>query len=120
MLLLLVGIDDPKTMLVANWNTQTGWTDSGSYPIGTPLTGTIAWDKADHQFISFVKVKGESGPGNRVAVPYWGSDTMPPVSPAKSLMVQVWSANCASAKTFSQAEVFFDNVITNAPLAPAQ
>jgi hypothetical protein len=48
--LLILGIDtsDPKTIRIANWNSETGWTDVDSYPIGTTLTAIFAWDKANH------------------------------------------------------------------------
>jgi hypothetical protein len=114
---LIFGVDttDPKTIHVGNWNGQSGWTEVGSYPIGAPLTATFAWDKANHQFIALVKVKGEPGQGKMVAVPYSVSDTTPPASPYKQLSAQAYSLNCTSAKTFAQVEAFYDNVIINQP-----
>lgn len=103
-------------MWVSNWwgsRNQGHWTEVDSYPTGTPLTATFAWDKANHQFIAVVKVKGEPGPGKEVVEHYSVSDTTPAVSPRKTLDASVWSLNCTSAKTFAQVEAFFDNVAIN-------
>ena len=115
LLLAWVATIDPKTMSVNYWNNQGGAAFVDNYPIGTPLTGTIAWDKANHQFICVVKVRGDPGPGKQVVVPYPVSDTTPPASPQKTLAIQAGSLNCTSAKTFAQVEAFYDNVIINQP-----
>jgi hypothetical protein len=115
-LYLWVDPSNPKTMIVANWLTGAGLavsTPIGSYPIGTPLTLTNAWDQANHQFISVVKVIGESGPGKRVVVSYPVSDTELSVNPSRNFLAYVFSQNCTSAQTFAQVEVFFDNVRIN-------
>jgi hypothetical protein len=92
----------------------------GSYPMGTTFTVTAAWDKANHQFISAVKVKEDDDPAQsvRVAVPYYVSDTNPATSTQRSLGAAVDTANCTSAQTFGQVEVFYDNVMINVPLPP--
>ena len=122
---LWVDPSDPTTMLVANWMTRRGGglgvsTHIGSYPIGTPLTVTNAWDKANHQFISVVRVTGEDGPGRTVVVPYSVSDTMPPAVPFKYLLAYAFSANCTSAQTFARVEALFDNVMINVGLPPVE
>jgi hypothetical protein len=86
--LLRFDTNDPKTIHVVNWLSGRDLgvaTDMGSYPIGTTLTDTIAWDKANHQFVSVVKVKGETGEAMRVVVPYSVSDTTPPARPVRWL-----------------------------------
>jgi hypothetical protein len=103
---------NPKTMSVGNWGTW-GGPNMGSYPIGTPLTVTNAWDKANHQFIVVVKVTGDDGSGTKVVVPYSVSDTTPPVNPYKVFTNMLYSLNCTSAQTFAGVETFFDNVIVN-------
>jgi len=116
--LLMIWIDtsDPKTMSVYNVNVSQGDMEFvDSYPIGTPLTVTFAWDKAKHQFVAAVKVKGEPGSGEVLAVPYAVSDTTPPAYPWKALEAAVGSLNCTSAKTFAQVEAFYDNVAINQP-----
>ena len=68
-LILWVGTSNTQTINVGNWwawRDQGSWTTVGSYPVGTPLTATFAWDKANHQFIATVQVKDE--PGSRVQV----------------------------------------------------
>jgi hypothetical protein len=80
MVALVVDTNNPKTLSVSNWMSGSGLgvsTDMGSYPIGTTLTVTLAWDKANHQFISTLKVKEDPSQVVRVAVPYYVSDTTP-------------------------------------------
>lgn len=109
---------NPKTMNVANWMTGSGLgvgTPIGSYPIGTPLTVTNSWDKANHQFISVVQVTGDSGTAKKVVVPYSVSDLNLPVYPNKGFGTGAYGANCTSAQTFAEVEAFFDNVMINVP-----
>jgi hypothetical protein len=120
---IVVDTTNPKMMNVSNWMAGSGIgvsTDMGSYPIGTPLTAAIAWDKANHQFISAVKVKGDSGQGVRVEVPYSVSDIRPPAWGQRSLNAAAYGSNCTSAQTYAQVEVFFDNVMINNPPPPAK
>jgi hypothetical protein len=111
---------NPRSMMVANWMTGSGQgvnTLIGYYPLGTPLTVTNTWDQANHRFISVVRVKGDSGPGKRVVVPYsslYTSDTMLPYYPYKQFTTMVFSQNCTSVRTFAQVEAFYDNVMINA------
>ena len=119
LLILWVDTTDPKTMTVLNWNYQS-YNVVDTYPIGTPLTATFAWDKENHQFIAVVKVKGDPGPGKRVVTSYFSSDSMPPASPYKNIGAQAFSLNCTTAKTFAQVEAFYDSVMINVPIPPAQ
>ena len=123
LLILSVDTTDPKTVKVsAFWyvSGQGGWTDIDSYPIGTPLTGTLAWDKANHQFIAVVKARGEPGPGKEVMLPYSISDTTPAVSPRRTIDAVVWSSNCTSTQTYAQVEAFYDNVLINSYPLPSK
>ena len=117
---LIVWIDtvDPTTMSVSvYWGYPwpgTG-TDVGfaSYPVGTPLTAAIKWDKANHQFIGQTKILGEPGAGDQVQIPYTMPDTAAPASPLKSLQASQHTLNCTSAKTYGQVEATYDHVIIN-------
>lgn len=116
-LYLWVDTNNPRTIYIWNYNTSTGiTTDVANYPVGTPLTFTFAWDKANHQFIAAVKAKDDPGPANVVVAPYFVSDTMPPTNPKKSLHVDIGALNCTSGQTFAQVEAFFDKVMVNVPL----
>jgi hypothetical protein len=113
---LVVDPSNPKTIGVSNWMAGSGLgvsTDMGSYPVGTTLTATITWDKANHQFISAVKVKDDPSQGMRVVVPYYVPDTNPPKWNQRWLGAAVYGTNCTSAQTFAQVEVFYDNVMIN-------
>lgn len=107
---------NPQTMLASLW---WGYRDQGSdfgiasYPLGTPLTATLNWDKANHQFVATVKVKGAPGIGTVVAVPYLVSDTAPPAFAMKNLNAEAHTLNCTSGKTTGQVEATFDNVMIN-------
>jgi len=115
-LIIWVDISNPQTMLASLW---WGYRDQGgdfgiaSYPFGTPLTATFKWDKANHQFVGSVKVKGEPGPGTGIVVPYSVSDTTPPANAMKNLNAEAHTLNCTSGRTTGQVEAVFDNVFTN-------
>jgi len=122
MVFFLIDTNNPKIIHVINWMSGSGLgvsTDMGSYPIGTTFTATIGWDKANHQFISALKVKEDPSQSVRVAVPYYVSDTNPATWTQRSLNAAVDTANCSSVQTFGQVEVFYDNVMINVPLPPA-
>jgi hypothetical protein len=105
---------NPNTISVGNFLSGNGWSngaDMGSYPMGTKLTVHIAWDKANHQFVS--SVTDENGPGKSVVVPYSVSDTAAARNPQRWIDAGVNTANCASAQTFGEVETFFDNVMIN-------
>jgi hypothetical protein len=122
MVFFVVDTNNPKTISVTNWMSGSGLgvsTDMGSYPVGTTFTATIAWDKANHQFISAVKVKEDPSQSVRVTVPYYVSDTKPATWTQRSLNAALDTPNCTSAQTFGQVEVFYDNVMINVPLPAA-
>jgi hypothetical protein len=83
------------------------------YPIGTQLTGTLKWDKANHRFIGRTRVKGQEGPGEEILIPYSEPDVTSPANPLKALQASQHTLNCTSAKTNGQVEATFDNVIIN-------
>ena len=119
---ITVNLGDPTSMDLSNWMAGSGLgvsTHLGTYPIGTPLTETIAWDKANHQFISVVKVKDAPSPGIPVVIPYNVPDTAQPAYPLRSFNVNAGPSNCTSAQTFAYVEAFFENVQINVPLPPA-
>jgi hypothetical protein len=114
--LLIIWVDtfDPSMMSVGGW---WGWEDQGywnvikSYPIGTPLTGTIKWDKANGQFIASVKAKGEMD--SSVVMPYSLPVSAPPANGTKTLDAGVHTLNCTSAQTVGTVDATYDNVIIN-------
>jgi len=114
---LYTDTNNPDTISVVNWfcsaNGPCYGIELATYPVGTPLTVTNAWDKANHQFISTVKAKWEPGPGKRAVLPYSVSDTTPPANVERDLNVTVTTPNCTSTRTFAGAEGWFDNVIVN-------
>lgn len=115
-LYLQVDPSNPKMMHVANWMTGAGLgvnTDIGTYPIGTILTATNAWDKANHQFVSVVEVKGRPETKIRITAPYPVSDSASPSYAYKGFTVMAYSPNCTSAQTFAGAESHFENVLVN-------
>lgn len=116
MVALIVDTQNPKTIGVSNWMAGGGLgvsTDMGSYPIGTTLSVTLAWDTVKHQFTSSVKVKDDPAVGMSVVVPYNVPDTKSPAWNQRWLGASVNSANCTSAQTFAQVEAFYDNVMIN-------
>ena len=114
---LYTDTNNPDTISVVNWfcsaNGPCYGIELATYPVGTPLTVTNAWDKANHQFVSTVKAKWEPGPGKRAVLPYSVSDTTPPANVERDLNVTVTTPNCTSTRTFAGAEGWFDNVIVN-------
>ena len=109
----------PGTISVVNWfcsaNGPCYGIEVARYPVGTPLTVTNAWDKANHRFVSTVKAKGEEvGPGKTGVLSYSVSDTTPPTYVERDLNVTVTTPNCTSTRTFAHAEALFDNVMINA------
>jgi hypothetical protein len=114
--LLIAWVDtlNPQVMNVGGWwgwRDQGGWTNIESFPIGTPLTASIKWDKANHQFIA--EARDKNGRGGQVTMPYTMSDSTPPVNAGKILSATVNSLNCTSGKTNAQVEATYDHVIIN-------
>lgn len=100
---------NPKTIRVANslFGPVSGWADMGSYPIGTTLIVTVAWDKANQQFVSAVYSKDDPSEGVRVVTPYFASDDTLPVWSQRSLNNSVQAANCTSEQAFADNRVVF-------------
>ena len=114
---LVVDTNSPATIhatSAVNGSSLNVSVDMGSYPIGTPLTVTVAWNKANHSFFFAVHVIGDAGLGKRVWIPYSVSDTNPPAWLQRNISASPNSANCTSVRTFSAVEAFVDNVIVNA------
>ena len=114
--LLIIYADtiNPQMMNVGGWwgyANQGYWTTIAAYPIGTPLTATIKWDKDNHQFIASAWDK--SGVGGQVLIPYGVPDSNPPANPVKNLNAEAHTLNCTSAKTFGAVEATYDNVYVN-------
>ncbi len=117
----IVNTDDPNTIQVGYYlGSRDLWIadEIGRYPLGKTLTATVAWDKANHQFIFAVNVTGDPSHAARAVAPYYVSDIAPPVNPVRWLDAGVYSPNCTSSQTSSQVEAFYDNVMINA--APPQ
>lgn len=81
----------------------------GNIPIGTPITATVAWDKANHQFVfSWTnKLTHVTTPG---ALSYSFSDTTPAADPEKHLNVEIFPANCSATRAWVSTDALFDNV----------
>lgn len=81
----------------------------GNIPIGTPITATVAWDKANHQFVfSWTnKLTHVTTPG---VLSYSFSDTTPAADPEKHLNVEIFPANCTATRAWVSADALFDNV----------
>ncbi len=112
----IVDTSDPNTILVVYYLASRDLQISGEigrYPIGKTLTATVAWDKANHQFIFAVNVTDDPSHAARAVAPYYVSDTTPPVNPVRWLDAGVYSPNCTSSQTSAQVEVFYDNVMIN-------
>jgi hypothetical protein len=111
---LVVDPNDAKTVNVSNWLSGSNLgvsTEIGSYALGTPLIATITWDQTNHRFLSSVKVKGETGSGTQVVVPYSVSDVTPAVQALRFLDAAVDTANCTSAPPIARVEALYDNVV---------
>jgi hypothetical protein len=83
--------------------------NSLSISIGTPVTATLTWDQANHQFIATV-TNHTTGTTKQVAVPYSWSDTTVATNPSRSLSVSNFPANCTANPTWVYSAATFDNV----------
>jgi hypothetical protein len=116
--IFLVDASNPEFVQVLNWLQGSGLgvpTPIGNYPLGTQFTATNTWDRADHQFVTVVQVKGDPDSARRVVVPYSVPDFSLPSFPYKEFDSMAYSLNCTSVQTSAEIEVFFDNVIINNP-----
>ena len=81
----------------------------GNIPIGTPITTTVAWDQANHQFVfSWTnKLTHVTTPGG---LSYGFSDTTPAADPEKHLNVEITPPNCSATRAWVSTDALFDNV----------
>jgi hypothetical protein len=120
---LIVWIDttNPRSMSVGLWwggpsGVGGTWTPVANYPFGTPLVGTLKWDKTAHQFVASAKIKGDPSPATMAAASYWGdgvSDDRQPTDQTKTLDALVCAMNCTGTLSVSHVEALFDDVIIN-------
>jgi hypothetical protein len=80
-----------------------------SVSIGTPVTATLRWDQANHQFVATV-TNHTTGTTNQVAAPYGWSDTTLTTSPSRGFAVNNFPANCTNNPTWVYVNATFDNV----------
>ena len=122
-LIIVVDTNNPTVMNVGNYwgwgaahNFEGVWTPVGSYPLGTPLVASFKWDRANHQFVATVKVKGDPSPGTEVVSSYGAagvSDQRPAADPTKNLYASTTALNCTTALSGSHVDALFDNVIVS-------
>ena len=90
------------------WQTQSQWTHITYIAMGTPVTTTIRWDRANHQFIATLKAPG--GLYFQQTSGYSIPDVKLAANPSKSLSAATYSPNCTGQNTSSYVEASFDNV----------
>jgi hypothetical protein len=105
---------DPKGQLFVWAQIFQGFTYFGSVPIGnatigTPITATLTWDRANHQFIA-TQTDDITHVKNQITLPYSFSDSTPATNPAKQLTVVNFPANCTRHPAWVYTEAAFDNV----------
>jgi len=116
--LFLIDASNPKYIQILNWLSGSGLgvpTPIANHPLGTPLTASNTWDRANHRFITVVQVTGDPDSARKVVVPYLVPDSALPAVPYKEFDSMAYSLNCTSTQTFAAIEVFFDNVVINNP-----
>lgn len=91
------------------WQTQEQWIPiTYNIAMGTPVTTTIRWDRANHQFVVTLKTPG--GLYFQQASGYSIPDVKLAANPSKGLSAFTVSPNCTGQKTSSYVEASFDNV----------
>ena len=91
------------------WQTQQQWIPiTYSIAMGTPVSMTLRWDRANHQFIATIKTPG--GLNFQQASGYSIPDVKLAANPSKGLSASTYSPNCTGQKTSSYVEASFDNV----------
>ena len=84
-LMIWVATVDPVTRVSVVWGNP--WpapftvVPVENYPLGTELTATLTWDRANHQFMAKTRAKDDEGPWAQVEIPYSISDTTPTGKP---------------------------------------
>jgi hypothetical protein len=86
-----------------------GFVPIGNASIGSPITATLTWDKANHQFIA-TETDDITHVKNQITLPYSFSDSTPATNPTKQLTVVNFPANCTSHAAWVYTEATFDNV----------
>jgi hypothetical protein len=86
-----------------------GFVPMGTFDIGTPITATVTWDQANHQFI-FIWTNDITHLTTRTPIPYNLSDTNSASNPAKTLSVVTFAADCTATADWTYVEATFDNV----------
>jgi hypothetical protein len=119
---LIIWVDTTNTprMDVGIWwgwpghNYEGYWTHVAYFPLGTPLSAALVWDKANHQFLATVSTKAAPGPNTQVAASYGAlgvSDLYPAADPTKNLYASTTAMNCTTNQSVSHVDALFDNVI---------
>jgi hypothetical protein len=89
-----------------------GNVDLGPVDVGEQVTVELRWDQPNHRFILHLVRPAHNTRVERF-MPYTISDTTAAVFPFKTLSANVFPANCTTATTSADLDVFFDNVMTN-------
>jgi hypothetical protein len=85
------------------------YTSLGWVPIGTPVTITLAWDQAHHQFVISLENKTTHAVTS-ATMPYTFADTTPVAGPAKTMGAGGFASDCAANPTSIYVDAVFDNV----------
>lgn len=93
--------------VVFTQNTFVGYLDLNNYRFGIPVTTTLRWDKANHQFYFRASTFRTFADGY---IPYSLSDTLPVTQPLKFIGARAFVPNCTDHVTSGIAEVLVDNV----------
>ena len=112
-----VDTSNPTTLQIGLWWglnrdwTVGGWTPIAAYPVGTPLTLRLTWDKLGHRFIGSVRSKDPADSGTQVSADY---GSLPVAGPAinfeKALSAMTNAVGCSSVQSESHVDSRFDNV----------
>ena len=86
-----------------------GFVPIGSISIGKPVTATLSWDKANHQFIA-AATNDITHVKMQITLPYTFSDGTPATNAAKNFGAVNFPGNCTSNATWGYTEATFDNV----------
>jgi hypothetical protein len=85
------------------------YTSLGSVAIGTPVTITLAWDQANHQFVISLTNKITHVTTSAI-MPYTFGDTTPVAGPAKVMEAGGFASDCATNATSLYVDAVFANV----------
>jgi hypothetical protein len=98
-----------NTQIFRNGDYSIDYQTIGTVPFGTPVTATLTWDPANHQFLVNWTNK-TTHTTTATTLPYSFSDTTPAVSPGKVLEVVGFPTNCTANPTSVYVDALFDNV----------